>query len=84
MQNAGFLRSDEKGNFNMSDLTKHHNDGQKDCANGEHNPPNDVVFASLPLFGHIANLCEGKTLEEKFEENEAYSEGWNHVWDQKH
>ena len=65
-------------------LLEAHNQGQRDAANGEYNPPYDSSWelSNMVSFG-LRSTYEGVSLEERELINEAYKAGWNHAHDQQ-
>jgi hypothetical protein len=64
--------SDDRG----KDLQGHHNQGEKDAASGEHNPPHTYI----PLWDDIVYGTD--FVDKMNEDNEAYNEGWSNTHNQ--
>ena len=60
-----------------SELQDHHNNGERDCSEGKHEPPHTIIpFVDAILYG-------GEFENEMIEDNNAYRDGWSHTYNQK-
>ena len=65
----------------MSELNKHHDDGEQDRSQGrDYDPPNDILD---DLLDYLNPFSGTGGFQERNDENEAYNKGWTNTDNQK-